>query len=412
MQNKLDKFENNLKTIVEDYMPNYSSKAWSRLDSSLPISFAKWYMAASSVVIIGALLIAYQYINTDKQISNNYPERITESINLNLPNIVESEVLQVDSNEKENIYVDHCISSIEESDNPIVEDEILVLEVDEKTIEVKTDIEDLLEKELLVEADPDLGIIVDQIQKEPVIYLSTHNACLPLLLEVAVHDLPLDAIVSWTISDGYKTQLNKFKHSFSKPGLYKIIAEIQVSGKMILLKDELFINKSPIVNFAYYENNGQIDVENKSKNYVDLSWTFLGGDSKEENPIFELQYSGVYNIKLAVENEYGCVSSLSKSIIYKLDHHIFAPNAFSPDGDGVNDAFLIKYKSRDGYKYTFQIFNSKGQKLFETQNKYLAWNAENINLNIHHEKFTWRLIITDPRGVTETYKDFFVNISQ
>ena len=52
----------------------------------------------------------------------------------------------------------------------------------------------------------------------------------------------------------------------------------------------------------------------------------------------------------------------------------FAPNAFTPNGDGLNDQFEIFNYGFD--KFTLTIFNSWGQKLFEQTNSEGTWNPE------------------------------------
>ena len=412
MQNKLDKFENELKTLVDNFEPKYSTQAWSKLERSLPNNYTKWYLIAASVVIIAASFVIYQNSNSNKQIADAVEKLADNDISkLNNPSEIEPAKEQIP--EQKNTIIEQNVQRTTQVETAAVK-EVLSLDIKNPASlkNINKENQELSENDQFLEVDPGFEIIKNKIYKTPVIYLSTHEACLPLELDLAITDLPLDAVVNWAISDGYKIQTQEFNHNFEKSGLYKITAEVQISGKTIFLEDKVLVNDIPEVDFTYSEENGLVDLENKSENYEDFTWTFSGINSDEEDPSFEMLYSGVYQVDLAIENEYGCVSSLTKSINYKVNHHIFAPNAFSPDGDGVNDEFLIKYDFREGYEYTLQVFDAQGQKLFETQDKFLGWKAENINSNSTHGKFSWRLIIKDPRGIIETYKGFFVNVSR
>jgi gliding motility-associated-like protein len=174
-------------------------------------------------------------------------------------------------------------------------------------------------------------------------------------------------------------------------------------------EEEITVKKSPKAEFKFTETNGLLDLENTTLDYDFAEWTFPGIKTEELNPSFEMLYSSDYTVSLKVRNAEGCESEESKEIHYVVDHHIFAPDAFTPDGDGVNDEFQIKYEPKEGYKYTLQIFNSSGKKLFETSEMGIGWDGGNAisNSRRNYEKYTWRLIIQDPRGKKEVKESIF-----
>ncbi|WP_207493248.1 gliding motility-associated C-terminal domain-containing protein [Aridibaculum aurantiacum] len=73
--------------------------------------------------------------------------------------------------------------------------------------------------------------------------------------------------------------------------------------------------------------------------------------------------------KLTVENIYGCSSSDTVSYKVKCEEsaQVYIPNAFSPDGDGLNDVFMIRGKGLSTVKF-FRVFNRWGQLVFERSN--------------------------------------------
>lgn len=71
---------------------------------------------------------------------------------------------------------------------------------------------------------------------------------------------------------------------------------------------------------------------------------------------------------LQVTNEAGCtaVDSLLFSISTEDSYHIFAPNAFSPNGDGINDRFTIFSNGLEVETIeVFQVFDRWGNMLYE-----------------------------------------------
>lgn len=71
---------------------------------------------------------------------------------------------------------------------------------------------------------------------------------------------------------------------------------------------------------------------------------------------------------LRVTNDYGCSASDSISIKATCDNgQVFIPNAFTPDGDGINDVFMVQGKGI-GLVKSLRIFNRWGELLFEKRN--------------------------------------------
>ena len=94
---------------------------------------------------------------------------------------------------------------------------------------------------------------------------------------------------------------------------------------------------------------------------TDLSCTNCG------NPIATINNNIFY--KVDVTNIYGCSASDTISFRVRCEEasQLYIPNAFSPDGDGVNDKFLIRGKGIGRIKY-FRVFNRWGQLVFERNN--------------------------------------------
>jgi gliding motility-associated-like protein len=66
---------------------------------------------------------------------------------------------------------------------------------------------------------------------------------------------------------------------------------------------------------------------------------------------------------------------------------ILFPTAFTPNGDNLNDVFIPSYTGTVN-NYTLSIYNRWGNKVFETNNKDMAWNGSHQN-NIKPDTYTW-----------------------
>jgi gliding motility-associated-like protein len=55
---------------------------------------------------------------------------------------------------------------------------------------------------------------------------------------------------------------------------------------------------------------------------------------------------------------------------------MFLPNAFSPNGDGLNDKFTPLFSGKKHYTlYSFRIFNRSGQEVYNTGNSVSGWDG-------------------------------------
>jgi gliding motility-associated-like protein len=67
-----------------------------------------------------------------------------------------------------------------------------------------------------------------------------------------------------------------------------------------------------------------------------------------------------------------------------VEFHLYVPNAFTPDNDGVNDAFLPLGAGFEGGSYQFSVFNRWGEVVFQSDNPEEAWAGENNQKNGLH----------------------------
>ena len=96
----------------------------------------------------------------------------------------------------------------------------------------------------------------------------------------------------------------------------------------------------------------------------------------EENTVYEFKESGTTTVSLYVsydeETEPELVASIKVTISTSL---LEMPNAFSPNGDGINDIYMAKTNHKSLIEFHAYIFNRWGQKLFEWTNPDEGWDG-------------------------------------
>lgn len=113
-------------------------------------------------------------------------------------------------------------------------------------------------------------------------------------------------------------------------------------------------------------------------------WRFVKDGSRdayitryEENTEYEFTESGTTAVSLYVsyegdESEPELVSTITVSISTSI---LEMPNAFSPNGDGVNDIYKAKDTHKSIVEFKAYIFNRWGQKLYEWSDIDGGWDG-------------------------------------
>ncbi len=76
---------------------------------------------------------------------------------------------------------------------------------------------------------------------------------------------------------------------------------------------------------------------------------------------------------LTVIDSLGCNASATTTVSVIIDKTIYIPNAFSPNGDGENDAFFAFAK--DLTFFSMKVFNRWGELIFATEDKNIFWDG-------------------------------------
>jgi gliding motility-associated-like protein len=99
-----------------------------------------------------------------------------------------------------------------------------------------------------------------------------------------------------------------------------------------------------------------------------IAWEWEFGDGKksfDKDPIHIFSKSGEFEVKLTGYDIFGCSSVETNKIqVTSPTEMIVIPNAFSPNGDGLNDTFFPKLRAVTSFQ--LEVFNTWGEKLFIT----------------------------------------------
>jgi gliding motility-associated-like protein len=142
-----------------------------------------------------------------------------------------------------------------------------------------------------------------------------------------------------------------------------------------------------------------ITFDNLSTGAVSYFWTFGdGGSSNAFEPTHTYTDTGTYTVMLVVVNVYGCIDTVYKLVHIKPVFHMFIPNAFTPNQDGVNDHF---YVVGEGIIATnICIFNRWGERIYQTNNNTKGWDGtiKDGARDAQQDVYVYDILVTDVFG--------------
>lgn len=109
---------------------------------------------------------------------------------------------------------------------------------------------------------------------------------------------------------------------------------------------------------------------------------------------YEIKFSTTFptTLKLIIEDTAGCFE-LSKIIFIDVDekYTIDVPQAFTPNGDGINDVVFVKGWGIDEL-IEFKVYNRYNQVVFSTNNKFEGWDGTYNNKPLPADTYIYKII--------------------
>lgn len=234
------------------------------------------------------------------------------------------------------------------------------------------------------------------------------------------------AIVAWTwgFGDGSPvTPANTNQnpaHCYNLTGFYDVTLTVTTNnGCSTTLVKPAFIQvyPEPIAEFTPAPNPATI--LNPTVTLVDgsttpsgtiIAWWYYFGDGDSINPNVSSPihtYPGVaastYNATLIVQNSYGCFGSVTHPVEIGPEFTFFIPNAFTPNGDGVNDFFFGQ--GIGIVDYDLYIFDRWGNVIFHGSDLNEMWNgrANGGDDVAQQDVYVWKVKLTDVFGKKHNY---------
>lgn len=115
--------------------------------------------------------------------------------------------------------------------------------------------------------------------------------------------------------------------------------------------------------------------------------------------------TGTYVVTQEVYTQYGCMATITHTVRIEPAFVLYAPNAFTPNGDGLNEVFLPQGIGIDPENYELFIFDRWGNLLFKTQDMHEGWDGcvwTNKKL-VQEDTYIWKVVVKDIMDVKHIY---------
>jgi len=209
----------------------------------------------------------------------------------------------------------------------------------------------------------------------------------------------------WNFGDSQSSVVQNPEYLYSYPGNYDItLAITNVEGCVVdtTLEDYITVYPLPEAHFVSSIPEGAncdliIEFTNSSVGYSDLQWDF-GDDNSSylSDPIHSYSETGDYLVQLRVITEFLCEDTTYLDVRPQILATLFVPNAFTPNGDAVNEQF---FALGDCYEeFEMWVYDRWGSNVFYTDDNSIGWNGDFKDQFCPIGTYVWEAIYKDGQG--------------
>lgn len=411
-ENSSHKEDNLFREKLEELDFEYNYQDWkeieSRIDSTSKIARIKKLSIAAAIVVSTSILV-WDFNSKVAELKEN-----TVELNIDNSKSYESEYTEKDLDIEEDDQ-DLKIESKEikpsysydnESKQQVEITAVDTIKEDQVIAEVKPSLDNSnnIEKENIVPISKEDNFTLDSIQL-------IGKPCIGESISFIAHnaDDSYNGNYEWSIN-GQKISNQDRKISYQIINEENILVEVSMNNNQTLSR-ELKIYNLIKPDFTYLDNERpyddfKVEFTSNSGNLTHI-WrveeqVIEPHQSKIE---FVFKDEGIYDVELILVNDNKCSASIKKPISVVQNFDVLAPNAFTPDGDGLNDDFIPHgFLSRDDL-FKMEIFDISGKLVYSTKSISEPWNG---NFNNSGEKllegmYIWKVSISNTKNQSNAY---------
>jgi gliding motility-associated-like protein len=261
-------------------------------------------------------------------------------------------------------------------------------------------------------SEPQIDTVVVVVHDTPEVYFETDTlaGCFPITVDF--YDLTLinpgvDFDCAWSFGNGAILEQCADTTTYTYPGFGTFFPTLTITTEdgcegSYTATEPIEVYGYPEMDFTWNPQpvtvlEHEVEFINLTQGAEDYLWNFYGtATSIATNPTHDIAEPidmGIYPICLIATSEFGCADTLCQDILVESVLGVFVPNAFTPDGDGINDVFIPVVSGVKPDKFKFWVFNRWGDEIFFTDKIGQAWTggSHNGEFYVQQDTYVWRI---------------------
>lgn len=140
-----------------------------------------------------------------------------------------------------------------------------------------------------------------------------------------------------------------------------------------------------------------IQFMNQTSNAVTYEWNLDENNwSSDLNPMVTYEEDGWKTIQLDAYDAMGCHDSSLHTLFIEPEFYFYAPNSFSPNGDGLNNYYEISTIGAESLQ--FDIFDRWGNLIYSTSDLYFQWDGTFNGSDAPDGVYVFKCTVADKLG--------------
>lgn len=225
------------------------------------------------------------------------------------------------------------------------------------------------------------------VYPHPTARLSVPNelACVPYTLKATDWSLSWTPLsYYWDFGDGNSSTEQHPVHVYEEVGSYIVSLSVEATTgcagtSSLAIESPIVVYPIPTADFTIspmktWIFEPEVTFWDESVGSVD-HLVYLGNGDSITDRTFTYSYPnhGYFDVSQVVHNIFGCPDTKVKTVYIIPVHLFYAPNAFTPDQDGINDLWLPR--SDAAKTYELSVYNRWGERIWVSNTPNEGWNG-------------------------------------
>lgn len=399
----MSEFEKYINKLEVDYVAaNPKQSNWNSFSTRMSLNYKK--MLFSGIFIIGMLSISYLAFNTDDQKLENQSEFVQGGF-------ADTIILNEKVNEQEEVKLvfDDTVLNNDEKEFKAIASNKKSVKDSSKT----KNNSDSKKSSNVIEGNLKSKLSASHFE----VVLNKSNFCIGDTIKATyqiVDDHSEDSILSvqWLFNNEIISSRNLKVIASNLFGEVEGSLIVETSSSMIKKDFTIKVFDKTESNIVFEDLEGvKKSVEINVEGLTNINCKVNQHELNEINNTFVYEYSkpGNHYFKITGFDDNGCFVSLATNKKIQNTFNIYAPTAFTPNDDALNNEFMPLGVSELGLSFELYIYDENGNKIFTSQDANHSWNGLNHKGIVEQGVYVWKLII-DNNGVQEFYNGKLVLI--